>query len=110
MHTIYVLIQAHALIDVHTPAAQNTSHQIHAKICPKTLKFEWYFGLFGCRTCANHYFLANKGPFGSYVPYMCIVGTRQQALLLKLTDVHPSPCTRALPSIRKYTVYIYLLN
>ncbi len=28
--------------------------------------------------------------------YMRIVGTGQQALLLKLIDVPPSPCTRAL--------------
>ncbi len=47
-----VLIQAHALIDVHAAATKNTSHQIHTKclikhqkIVQKTLKFERYPGL-----------------------------------------------------------------
>ena len=36
--TVYVLIQAHALIDAHAPAAQNTSHQIHDKYLIKHQK------------------------------------------------------------------------
>ena len=31
-----------------------------------------------------------------FTVYMCIVRKRRQALLLKLIDMHPSPCTRAL--------------
>ncbi len=38
MNTIYILIQAHALIDAHAPAAQNTSHQIHTKCLLKHSK------------------------------------------------------------------------
>ncbi len=44
-----------------------------SKDCPKTLKFERYSGLFGCRTCANRHFLVNKGPCGSCLPYICVL-------------------------------------
>ena len=104
--TVNVLIQGHALIDAHAPAAQNTSHPIHTK-CPikhqkiiqKPLKFKQHSGLFGCRTCANHHFLVSKGLRDSCLPYtlyMHIARTERQPLFLKLIDAHPSPCTRAL--------------
>ncbi len=55
---------------------------------------------FCCRTCANWHFFVHKGPLRSCLPcnYMHIVGTRWQALLLKLIDAHPIPGTRTLPS------------
>ncbi len=38
MHTEYVLIEAHALIDAHHPAAKNTSQQIDTKCLIKRQK------------------------------------------------------------------------
>ena len=61
---------------------------------PKTLKFEWSVWLphmwklpLPCK---------QRSTLFVFTVYMSIVGTGRQALLLKLIDVHPSPCTRAL--------------
>ncbi len=102
-YTVYVLIQAHALIDAHAPAAQNTSHQIHTKylikhqISSKNTKIQavfWSVWLLHMLKSA----LPCQQRFTQFLftVYMCIVGTGWQALLLKLIDVHPSPCTCAL--------------
>ncbi len=63
---------------------------------PKTLKFEQYSGLPRMHKSPKN--LVNKGPRGScmFTGYMRIVGTGRQAILLKLIDAHPKPCTDAL--------------
>ncbi len=92
----------------------SNSHKIPDKTSkdrPKTLKFERYSGLFGCRACANRHFCKQRSTRFLFTIYMRIVGTRWQVLLLKLTDVHPSPNALAhCTSIRTYTVDLYLLQ
>ncbi len=82
-------------INKHTTSNSHQMPDKTSKHHQETLKFKRYSSLFGSHTCANHDFLANKGPHGSRLPYICtyvrIVGTGRKGLLLKLNRCAPKP-------------------
>ena len=75
---------------------------------PKTLKFEQYSGLFGCRTWANHHFLVNKGPCGSCLPYICVL-YQTTSFIVELNRRAPKPLhSRTALLLGQYTGIRYI--
>ncbi len=62
---------------------------------PKTLKFEWYSRLFGCRTCANCHFLVNKSHEKDTIPgyriYAYCIRRYQTGFIVEINRCAPKP-------------------